>query len=39
MSKCILEGDEDEMIPFNIPPYVGTELEYVRDAIENNHKI
>lgn len=27
------------MIPFNIPPYVGTELEYVRDAIENNHKI
>ena len=27
------------MIPFNIPPYVGKELEYVREAIEKNHKI
>lgn len=26
------------MIPFNIPPYVGTELEYMKEAIEN-HKI
>ena len=26
------------MIPFNIPPYVGTELEYVRQAVES-HKI
>ncbi len=27
------------MIPFNIPPYVGTELNYVREAVEVNHKI
>lgn len=27
------------MIPFNKPPYVGTELEYVRQAIEENQKI
>ena len=27
------------MIQFNIPPYVGTELEYVREAIEDNHKL
>lgn len=27
------------MIPFNIPPYVGNELEYVREAVEDNHKI
>ena len=27
------------MIPFNIPPYVGKELEYVKEAIEKNHKI
>lgn len=27
------------MIPFNVPPYVGTELEYVRDAVEKNRKI
>ncbi|EEO40628.1 TDP-4-keto-6-deoxy-D-glucose transaminase [Fusobacterium vincentii 4_1_13] len=27
------------MIPFNIPPYVGKELEYVREAMEKNHKI
>ena len=26
------------MIPFNVPPYVGTELEYVKQAVEN-HKI
>lgn len=26
------------MIPFNIPPYVGTELDYVRQAVES-HKI
>ncbi|MBR2683319.1 MAG: dTDP-4-amino-4,6-dideoxygalactose transaminase [Atopobiaceae bacterium] len=26
------------MIPFNIPPYVGTEMDYVRQAAEN-HKI
>lgn len=26
------------MIPFNIPPFVGTELKYVQEAI-NNHKI
>lgn len=27
------------MIDFNIPPYVGTEMEYVREAAEVNHKI
>ena len=27
------------MIDFNVPPYVGTELTYVREAIEVNHKI
>ena len=27
------------MIPFNIPPYVGKELDYVREAMEKNHKI
>lgn len=27
------------MIPFNTPPCVGTELKYVREAIEINHKI
>ena len=27
------------MINFNVPPYVGTELEYVREAAEVNHKI
>ncbi|MEC4273293.1 dTDP-4-amino-4,6-dideoxygalactose transaminase [Adlercreutzia sp. R25] len=27
------------MISFNIPPYVGTELEFVRDAVESNRKI
>ena len=27
------------MIPFNVPPYVGKELEYVKEAIEKNHKI
>lgn len=27
------------IIDFNIPPYVGTEMEYVREAAEVNHKI
>lgn len=27
------------MINFNVPPYVGTEMEYVRQAAEVNHKI
>lgn len=27
------------MIPFNIPPYVGKELEYVKEAMEKNCKI
>ena len=27
------------MIPFNKPPLVGTEMEYVRQAVEVNHKI
>ena len=27
------------MIQFNIPPYAGKELEYIKEAIEKNHKI
>lgn len=27
------------MIDFNVPPYVGTEMDYVREAAEKNHKI
>ena len=27
------------MIDFNVPPYVGTEMEYVRQSAEDNHKI
>ncbi len=27
------------MIPFNIPPYYGTEMDYVREAAETNRKI
>lgn len=27
------------MIDFNVPPYVGTEMQYVREAAEQNHKI
>ncbi|ALF18686.1 dTDP-4-amino-4,6-dideoxygalactose transaminase [Fusobacterium animalis] len=27
------------MIQFNVPPFVGKELEYVREAMEKNHKI
>jgi dTDP-4-amino-4,6-dideoxygalactose transaminase len=27
------------MIPFNIPPYVGKEIKYIKEAIEQNHKI
>ena len=27
------------MISFNVPPFVGTEIEYVREAVEQNHKI
>ena len=27
------------MINFNVPPYVGTELNYVREAVEDNRKI
>lgn len=27
------------MIPFNIPPYVGSEFDYVRQAMAENHKI
>ena len=26
------------MIAFNVPPYVGTEIEYIKKAV-NNHKI
>ena len=27
------------MIQFNIPPYAGKELEYIKEAMEKNHKI
>lgn len=27
------------MINFNVPPYIGKELDYVKEAIEKNHKI
>ncbi len=27
------------MIPFNIPPYYGTEMDYIREAAETNRKI
>lgn len=27
------------MIPFNIPPHIGKELDYVKEAMETNHKI
>lgn len=30
---------EAKMIPFNIPPYIGKELDYVKEAMETNHKI
>ena len=29
---------EKKMISFNIPPYIGTEMKYIQDAI-NSHKI
>lgn len=37
MEKSI-DGDEYNMIPFNVPLYIGTELNYVKQALEN-HKI
>ena len=27
------------MIQFNVPPYIGKELEYIKEAMEKNHKI
>lgn len=27
------------MIPFNVPPFIGKELDYVKEAMEENHKI
>ena len=27
------------MISFNVPPYVGNEMDYVREAAEKNRKI
>ena len=27
------------MIPFNVPPFIGKEIDYIREAIEENHKI
>ncbi len=27
------------MIPFNIPPFIGKELEYITQAVETNHKL
>lgn len=31
--------ESDGMISFNVPPYIGTELGYVKEAVEYNHKI
>jgi dTDP-4-amino-4,6-dideoxygalactose transaminase len=27
------------VINFNVPPFVGKEQQYIKEAIENNHKI
>ena len=27
------------MINFNVPPFIGSEMAFVREAVENNHKI
>jgi dTDP-4-amino-4,6-dideoxygalactose transaminase len=27
------------MINFNVPPYIGTEIDYIKEAVENNRKI
>lgn len=27
------------MIPFNVPPFIGKELDYIKEAMEKNHKI
>ena len=27
------------MIDFNVPPYLGTEMKYVEEAVARNHKI
>ena len=31
--------ERSNVISFNVPPYVGTEMDYVREAAEVNHKI
>ena len=32
-------GKENEMIGFNVPPYIGTEMKYIEEAVAKNHKI
>ena len=27
------------MIDFNVPPYIGTEMKYIEEAVAKNHKI
>lgn len=27
------------MIGFNVPPYIGTEMKYIEEAVAKNHKI
>jgi dTDP-4-amino-4,6-dideoxygalactose transaminase len=44
MQRCMTEDKQTERsimssIPFNVPPYLGTELDYVRQAVEENRKI
>ncbi len=31
--------ERGQLISFNVPPYIGTELTYVKEAAEHNHKI
>lgn len=39
MVSYILTQKGHNMIDFNVPPYVGTELKYVEEAVAKNHKI
>lgn len=34
-----MTGKEKKMIGFNVPPYIGTEMKYIEEAVAVNHKI
>ncbi len=36
--RSLLKEYSQDMIDFNVPPYVGTELQYIKEAVEN-HRI